>query len=93
MSSEVPWIVTSSRHCTSPGGAPACSAARARTSVVAAAQRRPRGCGAHTMAFPDLSAERVLNITVEVGVGDRYQRRHHPHRLADRRDLRGLVAP
>ena len=68
ISSVVPSSVTSSRHCTSAGGAPACSAARASTSIVATAHRTPRGCGAQTTAFPDFTADRALKMTVEVGL-------------------------
>ena len=67
ISSAVPWIVTWSRHWTRPGGAPACSAARASTAAVAAPHRTPRGWGAQTMALPAFTADRVLKMIVAVG--------------------------
>ena len=68
ISSSVPWMVTSSRHWTSPAGAPACSAARASTAAVSTPHRTPRGCGAQTIALPAFTADRVLKMTVDVGL-------------------------
>ena len=52
----------------SPSGAPAAVAAAAMSSAARAQHLTARGCGAQTMALPDLTAARILKITVDVGL-------------------------
>ena len=68
ISSRVPSSVVPEMHWIKPAGAPASSAASDMMRAVSAPQRRPRGCGACTIALPALTAESVLKMTVEVGL-------------------------
>ena len=68
MSSWVAASVGCSRQETSPGGAPARSAAAAMTSVARRQHSTARGWGDITTAFPDFTAARALNSTVDVGL-------------------------
>jgi hypothetical protein len=68
ISSRVAASVGASRQETRPSGAPAATAASAITSAARREHLAARGCGACTMALPALTAARLLNSTVEVGL-------------------------